>query len=140
MNISGINPSTISKATSEDDFILVKEQEDEEPISCLQYLGKASKIILLIVLLATLIFVMVEMQYLIDLCVQFMQWMKENPIEGPITLIFLFALTTVCFIPQIILNTGAGFVFYSNYSQHLFPTLVVGTIVITLGQILGSTT
>lgn len=92
-----------------------------------------------LVLISVFIYVLVDSEFLIKQCVLFMGWMRTHPYEGPITLIFLFAFTTLCFIPTIILNTGAGFVFYHNYDQQLFPTLIVGTLVIMLGYMLGST-
>jgi len=47
----------------------------------------------------------------------FLSWVEEHRVLGPVILILVYIVATVCFIPGAILTLGAGWAFQQAYGS-----------------------
>ena len=69
--------------------------------------------------------------------VKFMGWVEENPRRGMLTMILVYIVATISFVPGSILTFGAGYAFGSAYDSKVEGVAVASTVVF-IGASLGS--
>ena len=67
----------------------------------------------------------------------FLTWVQDNKVLGPLLLILVYIFCTVCFIPGSILTLGAGWAFQQAYDSTGIA-LVIGTLTVFIGAWIGS--
>jgi uncharacterized membrane protein YdjX (TVP38/TMEM64 family) len=98
-----------------------------------------TKMAITLVLLGFITFVIVDSvtnQYVKTGIENFLEWMEENPAEGFFAFVLLCFLTTMLFIPGILLTVGSGFVFSNTFG--LGVGILAGTVAAFLGSFSGS--
>ena len=66
----------------------------------------------------------------------FLQWVEDHRVAGPIILALVYAVCTVCLVPGAILTLGAGWAFQLAYGQTALAVLV-GTLSVFVGAMVG---
>ena len=67
--------------------------------------------IVLLVIVVLIVVAIVFRSQILEILQDFLEWVKENPVLGPIILCIVYIFCTVLFVPGSILTIGAGFAF-----------------------------
>jgi uncharacterized membrane protein YdjX (TVP38/TMEM64 family) len=92
-----------------------------------------------LILVAFITFVVVDSlthQYIKDGVNDFLEWIEANPVEGFFAFMLVCFVTTILFIPGVILTVGAGFVFASTFG--LGVGVLLGTVAVFVGASAGA--
>jgi len=68
----------------------------------------------------------------------FLEWIKDHPVQGPFFLTLLYVLCTIFFVPGSVLTIGAGVAFKQAYVS-TWKALLVGLVSVWIGASLGAT-
>ena len=66
---------------------------------------------LLILIVGIIVYGLFFTQNLKDKLLDFINWLKDNPVLGGIAFIFIYMIATILWFPGIILTIGSGFAF-----------------------------
>eukprot|EP00357_Protocruzia_adherens_P003189 CAMPEP_0114989224 /NCGR_PEP_ID=MMETSP0216-20121206/10074_1 /TAXON_ID=223996 /ORGANISM="Protocruzia adherens, Strain Boccale" /LENGTH=308 /DNA_ID=CAMNT_0002352169 /DNA_START=650 /DNA_END=1576 /DNA_ORIENTATION=+ len=114
---------------------LVEEQPESKPSS----LGdKLKKIFFLCVIIGLFTFFIIRRDLVADVGTDFIDWLAGAGIWGPVVLILVYIVATLCFVPGLILTVGAGYAFTQAYNSIVLG-IVVGSISVWIGAEIGST-
>jgi hypothetical protein len=68
---------------------------------------------------------------------EFMGWVEQNPRQGMLTMILVYVIATILFVPGSIITFGAGYAYGSAYDSKVEGVVVASTVVF-IGASLGS--
>ena len=126
-----------------------QQQQDQTPLSsssttCLLMKCFNVKSIIGLLLLSFIIFVAIDSTksigngYIKSLIEDFLDWIQyDNPIGGIFVFTLVCCITTILFIPGVLLTVGAGYVFSITFDS-LPLGIIVGTITYFVGACIGS--
>ncbi|KAL3923761.1 MAG: hypothetical protein SGILL_001464, partial [Bacillariaceae sp.] len=121
------------------------QQHEEEDLTVFEQMRERRrsfwmKLIVALVLLAFVIFVIVDSQtnqYVRTGITAFLEWIEENPGAGVVAFMFVYFFATILFIPGSILTLGAGFVFSASFGS-LGVGILLGVLSVFLGASAGA--
>lgn len=98
------------------------------------------RIVVVILLVCFLLFIIVDSlrdRHVESTILKFMGWVEQNPHQGMLTVILVYIIATILFVPGSILTFGTGYAFGSAYDSKVEGVLVASTVVF-IGASLGS--
>lgn len=115
------------------------DRENEEEIRIKRRNSRAKKIIFGLLLLAFVIYVIVDSLttgYIRTAIQTFLKWIEANPVPGVFIFVVVYLVATVLFVPGSILTLGAGFVFANAFGLGI--GVLLGTLSVFFGASAGA--
>ena len=69
------------------------------------------RLLVILVLVVLIVLAIVYRDEVADKMEKFMTWVRNHRVLGPVILMLMYILATICFIPGSILTIGAGWAF-----------------------------
>lgn len=82
--------------------------------------------------LVSVILIIVFNRQVMEAISDFLAWVKENPVSGPVLVALLYFICTLLFIPGPIITWGTGLAFYQAYGS-VWQAVVIGSVTIFIG-------
>ena len=83
------------------------EKQEEEPKKC-NWSSWIIRIIIIIVLVAVLTFAIIKREKVKEITITFLEWLRENPVIGPIILFGVYVIVVLFLIPGSLLTIGGA--------------------------------
>jgi len=125
----------MSEAEKQDTAINSNEKEESKKQCDWSYW--IIRIIIIIVLVVVLAIAIIEREKVKEITVAFLEWLRDNPVVGPIILCLVYIVVVLFLIPGSLLTIGGALALQQAY-QKTWLAVLVGSIAIWLGAWIGS--
>jgi len=93
--------------------------------------------VILLIIIVSIVLVIVFSKQVKEGLANFIQWIADHPVSGPLILSLVYIVATVFFIPGSILTIGAGYAFNQAFKSTGIA-LAVGALSVWVGASIGS--
>ena len=95
------------------------------------------RLIILFVLITLIVLVIIFNEWVSDTIENFLEWLRDNPVVGTISLSLIYIVATLIFVPGSLLTLGAGVALQAAL-ENTGLAILVGTIGVWIGAWIGS--
>ena len=110
--------------------------DSEKPKKCCDWNKWIPRLVIVAVLVTIIVLIIVYNSWVSDTTEDFLNWLKDHPVEGTICLSLIYIVATLIFLPGSLLTLGAGVAL--NEAMDTWAAILVGTIGIFIGAWIGS--